>query len=693
MSPPDARAAALEELYRRGAHLFAFSVTRNPDDPDDKQYVMPDGWQKDRQPIAQVLEGPNVGLIAGSLGLSIPDVDTKGCGTLAERQKVGNAGAEAVMRWAGHTPYIQRTPSRGAHLFYKAEKPHGKRVVPVPGIKGNVEIFGTTGFVELYDPERLLKMLDKLPVFPSALLEPQAAPTPKGGGGKPARGNSGKGRGRTEGDRNAGTFARARCAAENDADPGPAIAQAVRDACAAGLPRLEAVTAAENGAMAGFKTRLKPGASVPVQAAKEEEPVPDCPVPEVAGYAPPMPGVFEPSEDVGRDPTDQKWVYTPRLLAEKFALTERDCHVYAKGETRGRWLVWRRGWKPDPGASMAREDMSLLGERVYHTKDDKDGPASPSNLAPNHIAGGQAKLANDALSYVPAYRGMSFLESEFDRDPCLLGLPQGKCFDLRLGKVRDAHPQDRLTLATPVLPVLVQSAFIVRLVDYLAPDGDTREALRRGIGSMLWGIPMLKALFFIPGKRNAGKSLFLELLKAALGPYAGTMQASTFTTRARGFDVDNANALLRGTRLVTVSEIAANQVLDPVRLNAVSGSDTLVSRKIGRDMLATPPSHSMLLAFNDLPKVDVHSGPEAAQALFERVRVIRFAKALPKDLAREGYQHALQDKAELGATLHWLLECALAFKQHGEAPISGFMRNAAEEWWEGLHANEDSYKE
>lgn len=403
-------------------------------------------------------------------------------------------------------------------------------------------------------------------------------------------------------------------------------------------------------------------------------------VPEAAALPPLMPAARRREPDLGSPPEDTKWVHTPRELAGSFAVHHAPNHYCCNR----RWYVWKDGYGWLEDGSMSSPPF-LLDAMARHAESRYCTRGEDGKLAPDSVAGGRVRLHKDAIELLPPLKLMSIEPAAFDSDPCLVGMPGAQCLDLRSAEVRPLKRKDLVTLYTPVSVVHEwEEAFIGRLLRAMLPDEQTREWLLRALGSMLWGVPMLRILLFMPGVTGAGKTLLLELLKAALGPLAGTMAASTFTTRARGFDVDNANALLRGVRLATISEIAANQVLDPVRVNSATGNDTLISRRIGENQVATLASHSILFAMNDLPKVDVESSPEAARAFFDRARVVRSPHRLSADMGREGYQHAMKDPAELGAVLGMLHAGAMRFRESGEAPISPFMRAAASEWWDEL---------
>ena len=388
-------------------------------------------------------------------------------------------------------------------------------------------------------------------------------------------------------------------------------------------------------------------------------------------------------DDVAKLPTKP---CTPGDVAEYFICREGENWVLSVEDDT--WFNWRdgRGYRKvgDKSRAALMRAIGRVAEAVWHTPDRKT-----MKLMPNRIAGGSVSQARIA-GFLPAYKGMAYPSAMFDTHPSLLGLADGMVVDLATGEIREVKRSDFVTIHTPFPPAPLEGSYIERLLPLLLL-GDDREYFERAIGSFLFGVPMLRILLFVPGDTGRGKSLLIRFIEEALGEYATTWNAGSVTTRSKGFDVDNLNAMLRGRRVATVDELHDNQLLAPSRMNQISGSTRLVSRIIQGNMLATESTHSTLWAFNDLPGVDVKSSPKATAAFFDRLRIVRFSHRLDAAVAREGYQQALHDPREVGAVLQWLLDCSAKFREHGEAAITTKMMASAEEYWQGLHTGEKSY--
>lgn len=371
-----------------------------------------------------------------------------------------------------------------------------------------------------------------------------------------------------------------------------------------------------------------------------------------------------------------KHISTPVDLAATFVLERGDDHLHADG----RWYVWRNGWHLDASQTALGYAMARCGEAHWMTPG-RDG------LKPDRIAGGKPACANAAIKHLPIYRGMNVPLRDLDADPNLLGLPEGQVLDLCSAVAREERRDDLVTRRTAVAPAPWKEMFIDWLLREMFPDERTRIHLQRMLGSMLWGVPMVRALAFMPGVTGAGKSMLLELLKSALDEYAAAMSSEMLTTQgaSSAFEAGNANMTLEGRRFVTISEIRAKRVLDPVRINELTGNDAVVGRSIGHDTASFRPSHSILFAMNRLPPVelDFGRGIEIARAFFDRVFVYRCFHRLSQKLAKLG-RSALDDPDERAAALGWLVDGSEELRIFGMPAPSSRMRLCREEWWTEL---------
>ena len=195
----------LEALLDAEAHLLLCRA-------EDKHPIESE-WEKHPADRARVLAhargGGLIGLIPGSLGLLVVDVDVDKTGTPEARRAQCKTGGEAALAALGEPLAKHWTRSWGAHLWYRA--PEGE-VRNQKWDRGDIR--GSRGFVVLWDPAAAVRALHAKhtaePVDLEKLIQPAA----------PKASTPDDLRQATEGDRNeilnAGVFADHRAGRLND---------------------------------------------------------------------------------------------------------------------------------------------------------------------------------------------------------------------------------------------------------------------------------------------------------------------------------------------------------------------------------------------------------------------------------------------------------------------------------------------
>jgi putative DNA primase/helicase len=164
------------------------------------------------------------------------------------------------------------------------------------------------------------------------------------------------------------------------------------------------------------------------------------------------------------------------------------------------------------------------------------------------------------------------------------------------------------------------------------------------------------------GPPGAGKSTFIEGLKALLGERAGVLGLAD--VQRNRFALAN---LPGRTLLVATEQPSSDYIASTHLLNAIiSGEEIAVERKF-KDPFYITPRGKIYWAMNDLPRVgDANSG------LFRRVKVVPFPK-LEKEPERD-----LKDKikAEGAGILNWALEGLGRLKDRGVFSVPASVREA-----------------
>ena len=652
------RTGALQTLHGRGAHLIAFHVERDGQDPRRKAYRLPKAWQERRSALDEVLAARHVGLIAGSLGLSCVDIDVKDGQDAPSRQRLGIERHAQVTRTLGETPAVERTPTGGLHCYYRWPRPHGKVHLDIEGRR--IEVFGSTGFIELFDPVRLLEHLDALPTMRDGPVAATPRETWVGG------------RGRIEGDRHNGVFARARMAAKHDPDPVPAIASAIADGIAAGYSPWDATKTALDAARYGTHDRVPdPVPELEPEALPSNTPqkAPESVLKAWRAQESPqaMPEVFVP-ETVSQTPLAR---YEQPVDAWELA------HHWA-GEMEGRWrcvsegdkvswLVFEdgAGWRAVP--KVFTLNAIRLHGRMHFWTATKDGKTRNPHAGSTNIVKTVEETARalDTVALAP---------DAMDADPWLTGLPGGRVIDARAGSVVKMEMRHLVRMRMAAAPDL-GPGLLERVVAFHLPDPLEQAFFWCYLGRAFIGGHHREALL-VPGDAFTAKSTVLEALAHAFHDYAKVTDAATLLGTGGSVHTQEATrAQMAGKRLVVLSE-AGGETLSTKAFKQLVSDESIVGRLMGGgNPVEVKPTWSFVYGFNweDAPVLD-----PSDDAAWSRIVVLPFLHPVPERERRPGLVRELCTPAESARTVGMLLRCGLEWAQRGMPPQSPRMAAARE---------------
>jgi putative DNA primase/helicase len=264
------------------------------------------------------------------------------------------------------------------------------------------------------------------------------------------------------------------------------------------------------------------------------------------------------------------------------------------------------------------------------------------------------------VALAKSIEGISVSPDDFDGDPYLFAVANG-VVDVRTQEHRPARPSDLLKAQAPVkYDASARCPVWERTLLRLLPDAEVRDFLQRFIGSCLTGIAQDKAIVWIVGEGDSGKTTVVETLQALLGlDYAKTVGKRTILRSKSGND-NSANDLaqLKGLRLAIVSELNEGEFLDEARVKALTGRNPVMGRYLYNEPFVFTPTNKILLETNHMPVVrDVDS------AIWNRVKIVPFGVVLAKS-EQDG---KLPDRLrlELSGILNWTLDGARKWLEDG----------------------------
>jgi putative DNA primase/helicase len=250
----------------------------------------------------------------------------------------------------------------------------------------------------------------------------------------------------------------------------------------------------------------------------------------------------------------------------------------------------------------------------------------------------------------------------FDRDPWALNVANGT-LDLKTGELRPHRREDLLTKLSPV--AFDQAARSELWETFLhratCGDGELQRFLQKIAGLCLTGITDEEVMLFLYGPTPSAKTTFVEALKGILGDYAATTKFDTFadTKQAQPNAASPDVARLAGARLVAAAETSRALKLNAELIKWLTGGGTLAARALYKDTVEFRPAFKLLLASNARPKL-----PDADDAVWRRVREVRFPHTIPERERKPDFKRRLRDPEDGGpAVLAWAVEGCLLWQR------------------------------
>lgn len=360
---------------------------------------------------------------------------------------------------------------------------------------------------------------------------------------------------------------------------------------------------------------------------------------------------FDPVSALGDDEI------TEFSLAETFAAMRRTLRYCARFN---RWYIYRRNrWEVDSTVEV----FDLI--RKHH-----DHVALVKSKAPAWIFKAQTVAAVERLAR--ADRRYATRAEDWDADPWLLNTPAGPV-DLRTGRLMAPDPSLLLSRCTSVAPGGRSPRWERFLKEVTDGDDELVEYLRRLSGLSLVGAVIEHLLALLYGSGRNGKGVFLGALQSVLGDYAGSAPAEMFL-EARGERHPTELATLHGRRVVVAQETDEGRRLNESRVKALTGGDRITARFMRGDFFEFVPSHTLLIATNNKPRLR-----HVDEAIRARLHLVPFTVTIPAEKRDPNLSMKLRE--EWGGILQWMIDGCLEYQSNGLQPPER-VRDASAEYFE-----------
>ena len=321
-------------------------------------------------------------------------------------------------------------------------------------------------------------------------------------------------------------------------------------------------------------------------------------------------------------------------IARAFVESHDDfVRVYDRENLTGVWLAGKRWALGDSGDALLRMAIRRYLDELYG----RYSPPEAGSKDPRRALK-QAAFVSGVLAEVKPWLPPK-LSRDFDADPTILPLQNGKVADLRSGVIRDMTREDCQTQRLPIMPADVATPRWDRFLrEITCGDDELAAYIQRLMALCLTGLALHLLIFFY-GKGRNGKGVALRLLEKILARelFAVSLRPDDVEYR-RGSDDRNKRLMgrLRGKRLAYTGETVSGH-LDWTLLKTLTGGDTLAGADLYKNTEGFQPSHTLILTTNDRPNLP------PTVAFKERLRFVPFNGdfsrsrdfTLEDDLARE----------------------------------------------------------
>jgi P4 family phage/plasmid primase-like protien len=314
-----------------------------------------------------------------------------------------------------------------------------------------------------------------------------------------------------------------------------------------------------------------------------------------------------------------------------------------------RWITWNgKKWVIDsPHALQFAQDVAKSIFAEAGESDDADQRKRIFKHAEKSLDTYRIKAMLEGA------QGMLFADVRAfdDKHKWLLNVENG-VLDLRTGQLLPHDPKYMMTkmFGTHYDPTATSMPKIKAFLEMIFPDEGLRKYAQQAAGYSLTGNSDEKALQFLEGDGDNGKSTWIKLSLMLFGEYGASVPVEVVLNTRKG-GVTSSLERLYNARFVAADELPKNVTLNTNTVKALTGNDMLGVNPKFRDYYEFHPTHHLWMFGNAVPKLD-----DPDDAFWNRLRRVKFEGAIPKEIRRPMEEVLAEFKEELPAFLNWALE-------------------------------------
>lgn len=289
--------------------------------------------------------------------------------------------------------------------------------------------------------------------------------------------------------------------------------------------------------------------------------------------------------------------------------------------------------------------------------------SSYGELTLSNISRAESRRFRDlTLDWASTKPKFAIKPDELDTDLDLFNTQSG-IIDLKTNKVMPHDQRYRMTKLSPVNHVKKSKChnweqFIDKI---FFGNSNIINYVQEAIGYSLTGYTTEQCLFFLYGTGANGKSTFLEAIKHIMGEYSLHANYETFTNINRDGSGHSEDIVrLRGSRMVSTTEINTNKPINESLIKSMTGGDMITARALHASSIEFTPHFKLWIAGNHKPKLtnfDI--------GIRRRFHIIPFNYRFRSDEIRPQTEVLNEFKEEASGILNWMLEGAQRWYKRG----------------------------
>ena len=338
-----------------------------------------------------------------------------------------------------------------------------------------------------------------------------------------------------------------------------------------------------------------------------------------------------------------------------------------------KWLVWSgTRWETDEGGSLIHEKglemVRNIYDRILQTADCRER----LDIEKYAMLSENVRRREAFVKTASWIKALNITSENLDPDPWLLNVQNGT-INMLNGEFREHRQEDMITKIAnvaydPDADCPLWKQFVREIMDYKA---DIISFVQTAAGWALTGDISEQTMFILYGSGANGKSTFLNTVMYLLGDYAIATPTETFLKKGNDQNTNDI-ARLRGTRLVTTTEVEQGRRLSEPLIKKITGNDQMTARFLYGEFFNFTPTFKIFMATNHKPVI---KGTD--YGIWRRIKLIPFTTRIPEE--KQDRHLELKLREEASGILNWLLEGTARWRRERlKAPAA--ILNATDEY-------------